>query len=50
MEFGVKILCPDNTTRLFFPRVLTYSADYPEKYVLYLHWPMHVYSPSHDPG
>lgn len=34
MEDGIRILCPDNVTRLFFPWMFTYSADYPEKYVL----------------
>ena len=28
---GVKILCGDGVTRLFYPRIFTYSADYPEK-------------------
>lgn len=30
-KHGIKILCSDNIWRLFFPRFLTYSADYPEK-------------------
>jgi hypothetical protein len=34
MRIGVKIRCCDGVTRLFFPRVFTYSADYPEKCVL----------------
>jgi Plavaka transposase len=33
MRSGVKIRCCDGVLRLFFPRVFTYSADYPEKYV-----------------
>jgi hypothetical protein len=31
------VLCSDSITRRFYPRIFTYSADYPEKYVnLYL--------------
>jgi Plavaka transposase len=36
MENGIRIVCPDNVTRLFFPWVFTYSADYPEKYSSHL--------------
>ena len=28
---GIVILCPDGIHRRFFPRLFTYSADYPEK-------------------
>jgi hypothetical protein len=30
---GIRMLFPDGVERLVFPRILTYSADYPEKYV-----------------
>jgi hypothetical protein len=30
-KHGIEILCADNIWRLVFPRLLTYSADYPEK-------------------
>lgn len=30
---GLIIQCQDGNYRRFFPRVITYSADYPEKYV-----------------
>lgn len=30
-EHGIIIICPDGTSRRFYPRILTYSADYPEK-------------------
>lgn len=32
-EHGIVILCCDGILRRFYPRILTYSADYPEKYV-----------------
>ena len=28
---GMTILCSDGTERVFFLRIMTYSADYPEK-------------------
>jgi hypothetical protein len=31
---GIVIECFDGILRRFFPRIFTYSADYPEKYVL----------------
>lgn len=31
---GFEWTCVDGTRRLLFPRILTYSADYPEKYAL----------------
>lgn len=31
--FGIVVLCADGVTRRLFPRLFTYSADYPEKYV-----------------
>lgn len=30
-KHGIVILCPDGIKRRFYPRILTYSADYPEK-------------------
>jgi hypothetical protein len=30
-EHGIVILCCDGVTRRFYPRIFTYSADYPEK-------------------
>jgi hypothetical protein len=30
---GIVIMCCDGILRRFYPRILTYSADYPEKYV-----------------
>lgn len=28
---GIVIRCSDDIERVFFPRIITYSADYPEK-------------------
>ena len=33
-EHGIKLVCGDGVTRRLFPRIFTYSADYPEKYVM----------------
>lgn len=30
-EHGVVIMCGDGVVRRVFPRIFTYSADYPEK-------------------
>jgi hypothetical protein len=30
---GIVITCCDGVIRRFYPRIFTYSADYPEKYV-----------------
>lgn len=30
---GIVLWCPDGILRRVFPRIFTYSADYPEKYV-----------------
>ena len=35
-EHGIVIECPDGIFRRFYPRLFTYSADYPEKYVMFL--------------
>jgi hypothetical protein len=35
-ENGIVITCADGVTRQNFPRFFTYSADYPEKWVLHL--------------
>ena len=32
-EHGIVITCCDGITRRFYPRLMTYSADYPEKYM-----------------
>jgi len=31
---GIVLKCTDGVLRRIFPRIFTYSADYPEKYVL----------------
>ncbi|KAJ2923661.1 hypothetical protein H1R20_g13432, partial [Candolleomyces eurysporus] len=31
MKNGVVLMCPDGHRRRFYPRIFTYSADYPEK-------------------
>ncbi|RXW21632.1 hypothetical protein EST38_g4229 [Candolleomyces aberdarensis] len=31
MKNGIVIMCPDGRRRRFYPRIFTYSADYPEK-------------------
>jgi len=33
-KHGIVILCCDGIKRRFYPRIFTYSADYPEKYGL----------------
>ncbi|KJA19627.1 hypothetical protein HYPSUDRAFT_143405, partial [Hypholoma sublateritium FD-334 SS-4] len=33
-EHGIIIECPDGVSRRFYPRIFTYSADYPEKILL----------------
>jgi hypothetical protein len=30
---GIVVLCYDGIVRRFYPRIFTYSADYPEKFV-----------------
>ena len=32
-EHGIVIMCPDGIERHFYPRIFTYSADYPKKYI-----------------
>ena len=32
-EHGITVTCGDRVIRWVFPRIFTYSADYPEKYV-----------------
>lgn len=34
---GVVVECKDGVTRRLYPRIFTYSADYPEKYVAVVH-------------
>lgn len=36
---GIVIKCADGITRRVYPRIFTYSADYPEKYVYPLYIP-----------
>jgi len=31
MEYGIVIKCSDGVERRVYPRIFTYSADYPEK-------------------
>jgi hypothetical protein len=33
---GIVLQCPDGVLRRVFPCIFTYSADYPEKYALFL--------------
>jgi Plavaka transposase len=37
-QHGIVIKCCDGITRRFYPRILAYSADYPEKYAIYLRY------------
>ena len=30
-EHGLVVDCPDGARRRFYPRILTYAADYPER-------------------
>jgi hypothetical protein len=39
-QHGIVICLPDGITRRVYPRIFTYSADYPEKYVTNL-----IYTP-----
>jgi hypothetical protein len=32
-EHGIVILCCNSIAQRFYPRIFTYSADYPEKYM-----------------
>lgn len=34
-EHGIVVACFDGLTRRFYPRIFTYSADYPEKSVCF---------------
>lgn len=34
-KHGIVVRCADGVERRIYPRIFTYSADYPEKYVLY---------------
>lgn len=33
---GIVVMCCDGITRRFYPRIFTYTADYPEKYATQL--------------
>ena len=42
-EHGIVLKCADSIFRRIYPRIFTYSADYPKKYVIillyiYIHW------------
>ena len=37
-EHGIIILCPGDRSQCFYPRIFTYSADYPEKWVYKFYW------------
>jgi Plavaka transposase len=34
-EHGIVFMCGDGIKRRLFPRIFTYSADYPEKYIIF---------------
>ncbi|TEB19263.1 hypothetical protein FA13DRAFT_1719017 [Coprinellus micaceus] len=34
MKYGIILPCPDGKMRCFFPRIFSYSADYPEKVLI----------------
>ena len=36
-EHGMAFICGDGIKRRLFPRIFTYSADYPEKYIVLFH-------------
>lgn len=36
-QHGIVVVCCDGIKRRFYPRIFTYSADYPEKFVEYDH-------------
>lgn len=40
-EFGILVHCGDGVIRRLFPRLFTYSADYPERYVYLLAFASH---------
>ena len=42
---GMQVECTDGIVRHFFPRIFTYSADYPEKYKSLLSY-FHMHMPS----
>jgi hypothetical protein len=35
-KHGIVVECCDGIMRRFYPRILTYSADYPEKWVVFI--------------
>jgi Plavaka transposase len=43
--YGMVVKSPDGIERRVYPHVLTYSADYPEKYVFQLYLPLYCHSP-----
>ena len=42
-EHGIVLKCADGVVRRIFPRFFTYSADYPEKYVLSVIFFLYIY-------
>jgi len=42
--YGIVVRSLDGIERQVYPRILTYSADYPEKYVSYFHFPLYCHS------
>jgi len=48
--YGIVVRSLDGIERRVYPCILTYSADYPEKYVYYFHFPLYCHSlPTHCP-
>ena len=46
-EHGIIILCPNDRSQCFYPRIFTYSANYPEKwaYKFFWSWQLFWWSP-----
>ena len=42
--YGIVVRSLDGIERRVYPCILTYSADYPEKYVSYFHFPLYCHS------
>ena len=43
-KHGIVIRCPDGLLRRFYPRIFSYSADYPEKWVYKFGFSSKIYS------
>ena len=48
--YGIVIMCIDGIERRVYPRIFTYSADYPEKYVLIIYHRVGFSTSSADQG